>query len=131
MCFEDPFYEDKLSEIDPAINITHYLEYLKGDIFEERLTHVDYSDVTIDLDEYLDYTYMDGGEIVSFSQKVNFNGISEWGWFYKCFELSWNIANSGTVRASYVTYNMADLLSHSAHIRGQGQKPGLTGFSFS
>ena len=123
LCFEDPFYEDKLSEIDPAINITHYLEYLKGDVFEERLTHVDYSDVTIDLDEYLsdtgvtlqNGTYMEGGEIATFSQKVNFNGISEWGWFYKCFELSLNMANPETVRESHVIYDMTELLSDSSN----------------
>ena len=126
LCFDTPFSEEKLALIDPDVNITHYLGYLKGDVFEERLKNIEYKDVTIGLDEYLDGTgvqlrdgtYMEGWEIGTFLQNVNFNGISEWGWFYKCFELSWNITNPGTVRESRVIYDFAELHSDSSDWSG-------------
>ena len=35
MCFRNPFLDEKLKEISPDINGTTYLNYLKGDIFDE------------------------------------------------------------------------------------------------
>ena len=37
ICFENPVVNQKLKEIDPRINSTTYINYLKGDVFEERL----------------------------------------------------------------------------------------------
>ena len=44
LCFTEPFAEENLALIDPDVNITHYLGYLKGDVFDERLKHIEYKD---------------------------------------------------------------------------------------
>ena len=36
LCFREPFKEDKLKEVDPSLNSSSYLEYLKGTVSEEQ-----------------------------------------------------------------------------------------------
>ena len=110
LCFEQPFSRRKVSLIDPGINVTNYLMYLEGDIIEEEFKDVDYLGISLNLDDYLNgyWLYLRNGtdlentEVATFSNKVNFNGYSEWKEFLKCFELSWNIASPGITRESFV-----------------------------
>ena len=93
------------------------MRYLKGEFFEERYKNVEYRNITLDLDDYFNYTWAtlrNGSEryggykidgISTFSHKVNFNGLSEWENFFKCFQLSWNITNDVGVKTTNVVYD--------------------------
>ena len=117
-CFNTPFSQEKVSRNNSDLNITYYLSYLQGDVVEQIFQNVDYFSVTLDLDDYLtrylvtlrNGTDVEGSQIGTFSHQVNFNGVSEWGWFYKCFELKWEIIHPGAIRESYIAYNMTEIL---------------------
>ena len=121
LCFELPFSREKISRISPDLNITNYLGYLEGEYAEPGFQDIDYSSITLDLDDYLNsYTVtlrngtdVERSQIATFSHKNHFNGFSEWGWFFKCFELNWDISHHGTVRESNVVYNRSKLLLDS------------------
>ena len=118
MCFYKPFSRKKITQVDPNINITDYLRYLKGNVVKKELQNVDYFSISLDLDDYLNGysvqlrngTELEETTVGHFSNKVNFNGYSEWGWFEKCFELSWKLANNGPIKESFVSYNVTELL---------------------
>ena len=120
LCFEslDPFSREKIEQLDPSLDVRDYISYLKGDEYEEVPYNVDYSSITLDLDDYLNSyaatlrngTYLSGSEIGTFSHKANFDGLSEWGWFLKCFELTWEIPEPGIIKESWVAYNKTKLL---------------------
>ena len=120
-CFRFPFSQKKVTLIDSGLNITNDFGYLKGEFDEHRFQNIEYSSLTLNLDDYLSYhwvTLRNGTDvvdsnIVTFSHKVNFNGFSEWGYFYKCFELTWDIAPPGIVRETFVVYNRSELLQDS------------------
>ena len=52
LCFDDPILRQKLMRYNDNVNASSYLHYLKGHIFEERLDEIEYSNVSIDLNEY-------------------------------------------------------------------------------
>ena len=54
LCIENPFIEDKLKEINSTITISKYLQFLKGEIFDEQMKDIDYDNVTLDIVRYLD-----------------------------------------------------------------------------
>ena len=53
ICFENPFLDKKLKEINADINQTSYLSYLKGDIFDEKFNDISYENVTLNLSDFL------------------------------------------------------------------------------
>ena len=118
LCFWDPFIRKQLAEMNSNLDLARYLEYLQGEYFEKQFEKVDYSNITLDLDDYFKYTYMglrngtelEGSEISSFSHEMNFNGFTEWGYFYKCFQLTFDISDPGTVKRSFAVYNKQQLL---------------------
>ena len=122
LCFTAPFSRRKVVETDPNLNITNYSNYIEGESFEEKFHKIDYGNITLDLNDYFNYSYVklrNGTElrggyeingIGTFSHKVNFNGISEWGYFCKCFELSWNTTNEGSIKMIHLVYNRQALL---------------------
>ena len=54
LCFNNPFLNDKLQSIGEGVNTTTYSKFLEGLYWDERLINIDYDNVTIDLDKYLD-----------------------------------------------------------------------------
>jgi hypothetical protein len=95
MCFYHPFIEDELRRIDQTINVTSYLEYLTGDIFDDKFKNIDYENVTLNLKQYvaltsvtwrngttIDYPPTEAQEIVQVD--VTFNGYM-YGAFSHCF----------------------------------------------
>ena len=54
LCFNNPFLNEKLQSIGEGINTTTYSKFLEGLHWDERLLNIDYDNVTIDLDKYLD-----------------------------------------------------------------------------
>jgi len=99
MCFRNPFIDEKLKTISPDFNGTTYLQYLKGEIFDDKFNDIDYNNVTFNLSEYLvsDRVYWKNGtyadttyetDIVK-QQYKTFNGIW-YGNFIKCFGIEVN-----------------------------------------
>lgn len=93
MCIKNPFLDINLLQINPNINSSLYLRYLKGEIVDQRLADIDYSNVTIDLSNYAfkSYTrFRNGTRKWNASNihniHVTFNGFFV-NSFYKCFGL--------------------------------------------
>ena len=62
-CFRSPFLDEKLREINPNISSDLYERYLRGGVFDERLSKIMYDNVTFNLENYLgksETTWRDG-----------------------------------------------------------------------
>ena len=95
LCFIDPFIRSKLEKNFPGIDSSSYLDFLKGEHFDENLNNVDYSNVSLNLDEFVLYGYSQmRNETIpiqdSLFNKESFNGFNKWGFFEKCFEVTSN-----------------------------------------
>ena len=87
MCFQDPFLDEKLKEIHPNLNQSFYEKFLKGEIYDERLRHIDYDNVTLNIIDYEgDYvvrwrngtkmsTYKKSNTVVRETSKVTYSGF--------------------------------------------------------
>ena len=53
MCILNPFLEEKLQKYDMGINITSYVMFLNGSLSDERLAEIDYDEVTISLNNFI------------------------------------------------------------------------------
>ena len=91
MCIGNPFLGDELKKIHPSINESFYNAYLKGKIFDKKLTNIDYNNVTINAFDYLvqwDVRWRNGSYTLNNTNAVNthitFNGFFE-DMFWKCF----------------------------------------------
>ena len=98
MCFQNPFIDKKLEEIDPSINSTIYLQYLQGEVFDEKFKDIDYESVSFNLSEYHvkdaiywrngSYSY-DNSNLNVVKRYASFAGF--WfGYFFKCFGIEVN-----------------------------------------
>ena len=102
LCLAQPFLEEKLHQINPAINHTDYISYLIGESnVTEIFESIDFDDVTIDLVDYLrtmnfiwkNGTKSDcpGKQYCPFgSFKNNLNLVVKNDIFIKCFGLELN-----------------------------------------
>ena len=54
LCFNNPFLNDKLESVGEGINTTTYSKFLEGLHWDNRLVRINYDDVTIDIDKYID-----------------------------------------------------------------------------
>ena len=53
MCFVNPFLNGKLNTYGSGINSTSYSLFLQGHLFDERMHHIKYDDVTFALNDFL------------------------------------------------------------------------------
>jgi hypothetical protein len=53
LCFNNPFINDKLKSYGDGVNITTYSKFLKGLYWDERMTQIDYDNVTLDIENYI------------------------------------------------------------------------------
>ena len=92
MCLENPFLEDKLNNICPNTNISTYLKFLRGELYDENLQQISYDNVTIDLNNYF---LFGEGQLLnetnyhksSSENKHIFSGFYH-GKFVKCFAVT-------------------------------------------
>ena len=118
LCFSEPIIDRKVAEHYPNLDTTNYAKYLVGDAFEERFTEIDYSNITIDMDDYFSHgfvflrnkTTIEASKMGTFSHKVSFNGVSEWGEFYKCIEMNWDTTQPDLIKEFFVFYHKDALL---------------------
>ena len=54
LCFNNPFLNDKLEQYGTGINTTTYSNFLKGLHWDNRMTRIDYDEVTLDISKYLE-----------------------------------------------------------------------------
>ena len=118
LCFRNPFLPDRLSEI------TRYLEYMYGDGFRNESGHIDYGNVTLNLNDHFLFSKVEwrNGSVATYGSthilhKDLFNG----GFgpsFFKCFQISTNIQGRGKMERTYFYYKqneiMNDLQKYSA-----------------
>ena len=52
LCFIDPFVDEKLGKMIPKLDKHSYLQYLKGEHYDERIEMVPYNNITFDLGNY-------------------------------------------------------------------------------
>ena len=116
LCFDDPFIERKLKEINSEFDAASYLEYLKGELFDERYGNVDFDNVTINLMDYefaVEEIRRNDTELrnstLKFDQKVVFVGFFS-GYFLKCFTLNQDMGNYRYIRALFFSYDMFEII---------------------
>ena len=59
LCFNNPFLEDRLKETGEGVNITTYVHFLEGNLWDKRMVNIDYDNVTVDLKDYLEFSEID------------------------------------------------------------------------
>ena len=54
LCFNNPFLNEKLEQYGTGINTTTYSNFLKGLHWDNRMSRIDYDEVTLDISQYLE-----------------------------------------------------------------------------
>ena len=98
LCLKNPFLPDRLAEY--GVNKSSYLNFLKGDYFSDQMLAINYSNVTIDISDYIKgylNIFRNGSKIEYRSElniekiktltHVSFNGVKERA-FFKCFAIN-------------------------------------------
>ena len=119
-CFKNAFLKDQMESIQPEINQTSYLQYLRGDFMNSRLRDIEYENITMNLGKYfLRGSYGLSNETIyrngTFRHKTNFNGyITGWDGIFKCFEVTLNMPHIGYVRSIFLEYDVKRLLNDTS-----------------
>ena len=91
--FQKPVLMDVLNNSDPNVNATVYLKFLEGDVYDARLAHIDYFNVTLDLNKYFLFAmvrlfnesyFRQEEKITTINHETIFNGLM-YGSLKKCF----------------------------------------------
>ena len=53
MCFWNPFYNEKLKMFGTGINTSTYSKFIQGNHWDNRMTSIDYDEVTVSLENYM------------------------------------------------------------------------------
>ena len=118
ICLVNPFLIAKLKEVDPQLNGTTYLKYLKGDFFEERFQYIDYENMTLNLNDYFSHgfvkltneTYL-RNETVKFKHTSIFSGFYHAQDFVKCFSAAMDNMDNRNIETIILGYNKQNLLN--------------------
>ena len=124
LCFDDIFLPEKLDAIDHNINVDQYVQHLKGNRFDNMFSNMNYSDVTINLEDYFLYgeTLLRNEtnyrrDSLIFGHKESFNGFNyDEGHLGKCFEVSTFIPYQQSVYVINLYYNKTKLFG-SKHVK--------------
>ena len=120
MCFANPFLDTKLKEINPGINGSLYLNYLKGETFDEKLHNVNYSDVTFHLPDYIlsstivrrNGTVESFNKMISHKIEVTFSGVYLVN-FIKCYGITLKKDYYKDVKIFQITFKRSSFLDPS------------------
>ena len=112
-CFRNIFMPKRVSNINNKISISEYVQYLKGELYDDGYENIDYWNVTIDLENYFLGAEVEWAnetlthnDTLTFIHNVNFNGIDGIsGEFQKCFQVSSNINQHRYVKKFKIFYN--------------------------
>ena len=53
LCFIDPLLENKLSTYGEGINGSSYLDFLSGNVWDDRMANIDYDDISLNIEQSL------------------------------------------------------------------------------
>ena len=114
MCFHNPFIDEKLIEFNPEATRSSYIEYLKGNGYNEKYNTIDYSKVTLSFENYFLSSTVVLRNLtplydVPFQHHESFNGFGI-GLFVKCFEITINITDYHNVLFITLAYDKKKLL---------------------
>ena len=114
LCFHNPFIDKKLIEFDPEVTHSSYIQFLKGNGYNEKYNGIDYSNVTLSLETYFLSSTVVLRNLtplydVPFQHRESFNGFIM-GLFIKCFEITINITDYHNVLFIALTYDKTKLL---------------------
>ena len=54
LCFHNQFIEERLRQFGDGIDSVSYRSFLQGKTMDERMTKIDYDNVTLDINDHLD-----------------------------------------------------------------------------
>ena len=91
LCFRKPFIEDRFDGLGFEVNTSTYLKHLTGEEFQEKYNHIEYNNVTVNLNDYFLYSTilwsnLSTSEDVEVGIRPIFNG-RKFG-FNKCFSIN-------------------------------------------
>ena len=130
LCIENPFIQKRLEDINTTISISTYLEFLKGDIFDEQMKDIDYDNVTFSLSDYLldstigwnngsFLTYTSENDTVNKGTYTTYNGFLH-GKFVKCFASKLNNQYKGYFHWFQILYIQNNFLNGLTSSSGNG-----------
>lgn len=99
MCFWNPFYNEKLKNIGTGINASPYSKFIQGNHWDNRMSSIDYDDVTVSLEDYIIEIGVQYGNFTTRVWRNNFREgskprdmpsfyISGRNWGSKCFSFN-------------------------------------------
>ena len=114
MCFDSPFVDEKLKQIHPDLNRSHYLKFLKGEIYDAELRNIDYDNVTLNILDYIgDYivhwrngskiVYNMSNSVLRKPPRVIYSGFLN-GYITKCFTIEIRNKHMQQVKGVYYSY---------------------------
>ena len=134
ICFEDPFIDKKLKEINVTISREKYLSYLKGEKsdHDKKYSQIDYDNVTLDLSKYFLFS---SALLNNESERKNYSGtidhINIFNGFYfqsfvKCFTIQFRNQPSRKLKVVRFYYDKNKLLQDWQHFVGSKLKYFMT-----
>ena len=118
LCFYNPFLLHKIKEINPYIDDTTYLQFLKGDIMGKSFAEIDYQNISLDINDYFSSAFelwfnktRYSKSTLSFDHVTTFNGFQH-GYFMKCFSIDIKSKNYHFIKIILLGYNKQQLLSN-------------------
>ena len=143
ICLKDPISSNKLNKVNPSINVSSYLKFLTGQVFDEKLLDIDYSSIIHNMTDYIeeDQILYRNGSLVSlhpeyrgdstygesvitkqekriFVANYSFHSTTDIQRFYACYDLS--IPHDRNILEFYFRINSS--------IFPSGIRPNLGGF---
>ena len=116
ICFQDPFIEKNLEELSLDVNLTTYGQYLHGKLYHERLSRVNYSNVTLNLKDFFLFSSEKWRNESGFKNntlrpefKVVYNGFYR-NRFLKCFDLISDMEPYRHISEAYFYYNVQKMM---------------------
>ena len=74
LCLKDPISEKKLSQTGNKVNVSTYLEFLKGEYFDPSLLNIKYEDIIKNMSDYIEEDYVEFRNGSSISIHSSYHG---------------------------------------------------------
>ena len=129
LCFREPFREDKLKEVDPSLNSSYYLDYLGGEVSNDKFKNVEYENVTMNLQNHYKSSYVDwkngsksrytkdnSDEILRRQNHITFSGFIDRKYF-KCFGTEVKKTLGKKIKYLSHSYNQSGILDELKHLK--------------
>ena len=130
LCIENPFISENLEDINSTFSVENYIQFLKGEIYDEQMKDIDYDNVTVNLADYYLYstvgwnngsflTYTSQNETVNKGTYVSYNGFLH-NKFVKCFASELDDLHIGLFNWFQILYIQNPFLNGLTGTAGRG-----------